>query len=561
MYKTMQSKFASKCKTCGNAVKRGQAIYCVNGVWQCCTGQAQKIVVDSVQSESGVYVPDKFILTEEQTDIVLHTVEIPTRHLLINAGAGSGKTFTLLQVVQACRASGKYPRIAMFYFGADNAAEGREKLARMGVSGVECATTHSVGAKALKARYPRIWKPNGSGAWSKEGKIISALLPVPDTATLKEKKAIWDYQAEVRKILALIKAHCMSATTENISALCAEHDVNYSEYFAGIVAQALQISNEDTATMSFDDMIYLPAHLGLAVPQYDLVLCDERQDFNACQDYIAVASLAPGGKMVCVGDPYQAIYGFRGAMLNSMEKALETMQSMGGCDVLTLSYTRRCSQAVVAYANRYMPNLKAFGSNPVGQAIEGYSWAAMLENIKAGDAVLCRVNAPLLPLAISLLKSGKKVTILGKEFADSIVKLVNELAQDSANHEDFINKTNEYYAKKQEEEKGKAWALSQLDDKIDCIYAMLALVEDYTNIAERINELFGDGVGGITLSTIHKAKGLEWETVYLIYPEKMPHSRATKDWELAQENNMAGVGCTRAKLNLYVVETPLDEQE
>ena len=56
--------------------------------------------------------------------------------------------------------------------------------------------------------------------------------------------------------------------------------------------------------------------------------------------------------------------------------------------------------------------------------------------------------------------------------------------------------------------------------------------------------------GGVALSTIHKAKGLEANNVFILRPDLMPSQWAAKDWELIQEDNMQYVAITRAKYGL-----------
>lgn len=55
------------------------------------------------------------------------------------------------------------------------------------------------------------------------------------------------------------------------------------------------------------------------------------------------------------------------------------------------------------------------------------------------------------------------------------------------------------------------------------------------------------------LSTIHKAKGLEAERVFILKPDLMPHPKAKRGWEIDQENNLRYVAITRSKRELYLV--------
>ena len=68
---------------------------------------------------------------------------------------------------------------------------------------------------------------------------------------------------------------------------------------------------------------------------------------------------------------------------------------------------------------------------------------------------------------------------------------------------------------------------------------------------DTIERLFADKYAAIWLSTIHKAKGLESDNVFILKPSIMPHPKARKSWEIVQENNMKYVAFTRAKNRLF----------
>ena len=88
-------------------------------------------------------------------------------------------------------------------------------------------------------------------------------------------------------------------------------------------------------------------------------------------------------------------------------------------------------------------------------------------------------------------------------------------------------------------------------NKLDMIKALEILSDDINTadeLIEKISNIFSDRKkGGISLSTVHKAKGLEAENVYIACRELMPSSRAKKDWEIRQEYNLMYVAYTRAK--------------
>jgi superfamily I DNA/RNA helicase len=98
-------------------------------------------------------------------------------------------------------------------------------------------------------------------------------------------------------------------------------------------------------------------------------------------------------------------------------------------------------------------------------------------------------------------------------------------------------------------------ASAVIEDKIATIKAIYEFCQP-TNIAallQTIADLFSDDRASVWLSTVHKAKGLEAERVFVLYPDKMPHPHAKKPWEMEQEMNGKYVAMTRSKRDLFLV--------
>jgi superfamily I DNA/RNA helicase len=100
---------------------------------------------------------------------------------------------------------------------------------------------------------------------------------------------------------------------------------------------------------------------------------------------------------------------------------------------------------------------------------------------------------------------------------------------------------------------------SIVSNKLDMIKSLEILSDDINTadeLIEKINNIFSDRKkGGISLSTIHKAKGLEADNVYIACRELMPSTRAKKDWEIRQEYNLMYVAYTRAKNKLGFIDS------
>ena len=150
--------------------------------------------------------------------------------------------------------------------------------------------------------------------------------------------------------------------------------------------------------VDFDDMIWLPIVLDLDVYRYDLLLVDEAQDLNRCQQQLA---LKAGRRLILIGDPKQAIYGFAGADSKSMARMEEILAGntycmsrpsdqrhhwdcVGvdsdfdeycmecgtpkpevldkGCTTLPLTITYRCGRAIVEEARKIVPDIETHES-------------------------------------------------------------------------------------------------------------------------------------------------------------------------------------------------------
>lgn len=353
------------------------------------------------------------------------------------------------------------------------------------------------------------------------------------------------------------------------------------------VRKVLQKSFDMTWKIDFDDQNWLPIVKGLVIPQSDLLLVDEAQDLNRCkQEFV----LRGGKRLMVVGDVHQAIYGFAGADVESIPR-MERM--LGDVQVLRLTETRRCGKAIVEEARKVVPDFKAHESNPDGEiltmSLEKYS-----DTLQDDDAVLCRVNAPLVSQALRRLKLGKKAVIIGRDFGGQLIKFIESLqAVDVA---DLMDKVQSWYDNEaMKENKGRnpdEAKLINLADKRDCV---LAFCDDSTSVGDvttKINRVFsgkecpkchqhydeeydrcfnkgckteylpGDKypVGpllifpkGVQFSSGHRAKGKEWKNVYVLYPELIPHPMAKTAWQREQESNLKYVIVTRAINRLIYV--------
>jgi DNA helicase II / ATP-dependent DNA helicase PcrA len=311
-------------------------------------------------------------------------------------------------------------------------------------------------------------------------------------------------------------------------------------------------------TIDYDDMIWLPVALGLNTYIYDLLLVDEAQDLNRCQQALAKKC---GRRLILCGDPKQAIYGFAGADAESMPRMERELAATDrGCIHLPLTVTRRCGKAIVAAAQRYVPDFEAYDNNSAG-TVSNNTLVGYRTKVADGDMVLCRTNGPLVSECFKFLAQDRKATIQGRNIGKGLITTVERLKATTII--ELIDKLAEWEeverAKEEAKKNPSEVKLQNITDKVDCLHAFINSgdIKSVNDLVTKINSIFTDNtdVRGIRLSSIHKAKGLEAERVFFINNEKAPcpHPMAKTAWAREQESNLLYVGITRARAELVYV--------
>src|SRR5262245_39150942 len=266
------------------------------------------------------------------------------------------------------------------------------------------------------------------------------------------------------------------------------------------------------------------------------------------------------GRLVAVGDPHQAIFGFTGAD----NESLNLIKKLFGATTLTLSVSWRCPKAVVAVARQYVSHIQ-----PAETAAEGVvrsaTYTDMVAAILPGQAVLCRYNAPLVDLCFRLIREGKPAKIEGRSIGEGLVALVGRWKVKGLDA--FEGKLAKWNDRERAKLAGAKDAEAKLENHEDKYATILCLVErarergvqTVYEMQEMVRSMFAD-VGNdatlIVLSSVHKSKGLEWGTVHILGRENMPSPRAVQQWQKEQEINLCYVAVTRAQVELVDVPMP-----
>jgi superfamily I DNA/RNA helicase len=324
-----------------------------------------------------------------------------------------------------------------------------------------------------------------------------------------------------------------------------------------IARKLLTYSNACAAKgdLDYNDQLYLVILWKLRLWQNDIVFVDEVQDTNPTRRAMLWLLLRPRGRLFAVGDPCQSIYGFTGATTDAMDIIAREFNA----EELPLTVSYRCAQAVVEHAQQWVDYIEASSFAPVGRCEQGVELVKALEVLTATDAVLCRQTAPLVTLAYKLIAKGRAVRVAGKEIGEGLVNLVH--SQRAKGIDRLVEKLQAWCDREVAKfrAKGDETRAEGVEDRTECVMVIIANLPETKRtipaLVAQINGLFEDnGSKMLTLSTVHKAKGQEWDTVAILRPDLMPSKGARQQWQLDQEINLMYVAATRAKTTLLYLD-------
>lgn len=490
-------------------------------------------------------------------------VEKGTGSCILVAVAGSGKSTSILQ---SLRYVPEREHVQILAFNAAIAKDLnvkldalREELGRP-FAHARASTFHSLCFGAL-TRYlkARDLKP--------DPKKLEKLFP---TVVAQDARLVDLYSNFVCKLVGLAKGQgvgALGAQAPDVPdawwGIIRHHDLELDAEGAeetvavDLARKLLALSNEAArnGVIDFDDMLYLVCLWKLKLWQNDRLYVDEAQDTNPVRRAVARLALKPGGRLVAVGDPKQGIYGFTGASHDALDQIKAAFKAIE----LPLTVSYRCSKAVIRKAQTLVPYIEAFEGAPEGQDLE-LPLEDALKLLKPTDAILCRNTAPLIGTAYALIAKGVGCYVLGREIGNGLVKLVDQRRAKTL--EQLAERLGQYkerevakFTARGEEQKADA-----VCDRVECLNVLMDnLPDDQRTVAalrDRVAGMFADSGNTLTLSTLHKAKGREWDTVAIIRPDLMPSKWARQEHQQEQEQNLMYVGWTRAKHTLITVLAP-----
>ena len=487
------------------------------------------------------------------------------KHMVIEAVAGSGKTWTIEHATRLI------PPTKSVVFLAFNVTI-KDELAKRAPKHVRALTLNGAGYESL--RYAL--KTNGKHISKVDVLNVKNILDslFKDKYKHIELKEIDILKPLVNRLVSLYKATGLQVNMETFKELSSKHALlslfedefdpgNVISLVKDVLSINFNVLTNNWYGIDFDDQIWLPVVKNLPIEKYDFVFVDETQDLNATQLELVIRMCKKQGSIIAVGDRNQSIYQFRGADTEAIPHIIEKLNAK----TFPLSITYRCPKSVTILAQTLVPEIEyATIENAGYEALEGeiiHTTSQSIVNLtKPKDRVICRNSAPLVHPCFELIKAGKKATILGREIGENLIKLMEEIKGN--NIDDFMFRLNRWYDNKREklEEKMQLEALDRLTDQYETLLVLSENCESIECILFKIKTIFSEDKESITFSTIHKAKGLEAETpensIFIIMSHKgrqlIPSPYTKTEEQQQQESNLLYVAYTRAKNKMYLID-------
>jgi DNA helicase-2/ATP-dependent DNA helicase PcrA len=489
----------------------------------------------------------------------------------ILAGAGSGKTTTITRRIAQQVATGTFPanRVLAVTFTDKAAGELKQRLALLGVSGVRASTFHSAALRQL-----RHFEPDAVGRILPSKALalrqIANSLPAPfkfrpagDLATEIE----W---AKNRRISASDYARELGAHEPPIPVDLMTRV--YREYERRKAGEGL---------VDFEDLLELAVRMfedredvcETFRAQYRAFTVDEVQDVNLLQQTLLDLWLGERDDLCCVGDDYQSIYGFTGA---SPDYLLGMPDRFPHALVVRLEENYRSTPQVLALANKLVPNLggaektlhavRGAGPEPVVAPFPSAEdeGRAIVEAVRAFEgpleeiAILARTNARLTDFEELLHDAGipfQGASLLERDAARRLARRLErsgepaaEAVRAAALDAGWLERLPDKLGEREQTRQTDLARLAQLASEFD---------GDAAAFVAHLRERFapgGDGAHGVNLLTLHRAKGLEFDAVFIprLEEKELPSKQARTAEELAEERRLLYVGMTRAKRVLWL---------
>jgi DNA helicase-2/ATP-dependent DNA helicase PcrA len=510
----------------------------------------------------------------------------------ILAGAGTGKTRTITHRIAHAVLTGEVQaeHVLAVTFTARAAGELRGRLRSLGVDRVQARTFHAAALRQLMYFWPRVVGGDPPRLVESKFSIVGSAASRAGLGRLAS--------AELRDLISEIewaKARLVSPASYEAAGAALRREPPFDLAQVADAYRAYEDLKSRTGQVDFDDLLMLTAvaiedHEDVAEEvrrRYRSFVVDEYQDVSPLQQRLLDAWLGEREDVCVVGDDDQMIYSFTGA---SHEYLLGFPSRYPSAVVVRLVRDYRSTPQVVSLANRVLASGKRLvaqvpdGPEPVyaqhdDEPAEG-AWVAarcaalVASGVPPGEiAVLYRINAQSEVYEAALAAAGVPYVVRGgeryfdrPEVREAMLAL-RVAARDVGDDVPVPSAVRSALASvgwSPEEPAARAgaardrWealtALAGLADEAVARPVPVTLPEFVAELEQRAADQHVPSVAGVTLASLHAAKGLEWDAVFVVglVDGTLPIQHAVTPEEVEEERRLLYVGVTRARVHVHL---------
>jgi DNA helicase-2/ATP-dependent DNA helicase PcrA len=505
----------------------------------------------------------------------------------ILAGAGTGKTRTVTHRIAYGISKGYYSanRVLALTYTNRAAGELRSRLRQLGIGAVSVKTFHAAALSQLEFFWPQFAGVPAPSVLESKARLISQ---VADAAKIRlDAGALRDLAGEIEwrkySMLSMDEYAQVAKTRPKVGGLSPVKNLELQQAYEDAKVKAQRVDWEDVLVLTLGMLRAEPRALAHVQQQYRFFTVDEYQDISPLQHALLDTWLGNHSDLCVVGDPNQTIYSFTGA-------TSEFLQNFGSrypdANVIQLTRNYRSTQQIVSFANRLTTEstivepLRSEGE--IGLAPRMLSFATVSDEcaalasairtkldqgVKPSDiAVLYRVNGQSEAIEHALTQAGIDYQVRGGERffnrpeIQTAIRAVRAEAV-SPSEKPLYQVVSDIcrslgWQTQQPTEKGSA------REKWESLNSFLAITDELAEgstvsdfakeLDERQRSQHEPVKAAVTLSTMHAAKGLEWDLVFVVGLTEgyLPITYANTDSEIREEQRLLYVALTRARVEL-----------
>lgn len=505
------------------------------------------------------------------------------RNIRVNAVAGSGKSTVIKCCAGLISMDKKILVLAHNKSVKDHMIKGLEEIGRYARKKIPLyvQTFHGLGYMTIGKLHKWEGGTPDIGENIKYNDYFDAhiieFLPADYESWGKSKKN--NYRRNIFDLLNYARVNLCQTEREIEKKVALKYGINPVANEISVVIQLMQWGRDNIGEMvlDFTDCIWLPCedekcnkiYLGNnEYNNFDYVFVDEAQDMSPAQlELVIKATKSRNTRVILMGDSDQAINMWCGSINDALDKAVKKITNNDWLDFnLTTNY--RCDTKIIDMANEYLEShnkSKRLVPHTTNPGIIQYN--AKLNDIQNGDLVLARFTSTVFEILGKLLQLGKKAIIRGE---NEFLKIFNNLIKENNNTiDDILLFVKESFVNEWESAtKNEDYKESIHNEGVIRSYEIVKIVESLSKITldkEQLAILLKNCIVSenhsqndvIEISTVHRAKGVEADNVYIACPSVLYSplvDEKSQEWERISEDNLQYVAYTRAKHKMAFID-------